>query len=519
MWPDGSESGFGEIPHAEMLYAPAGLAWLPVGEQRPAGEIIVVDRHRGARLDMLPPDCETSACTPRWIGRIGSEHHGLIGATAAALGPGETVGVAVGSGQRLWVFDYDQIPLNWFGRVPDRPSILAQPAGVALLGQPFNVEFAHARPDPGASLLLPFDGDLADPNGLEPSLAQSVVFVPGRFGQGVEIAEDSRLQYPLGDFTAARGSIEFLAKPNWPGTDKNHHVLLEIGDPDRDPESQEPGYRLRLAHENGGLYVWVTDFEDIDKAAWGTVVDWQAGEWHHIAATWAEQRLSLFVDGRLLWGEALPFTIAGSPTTLAIGGTLNGEYVADATFDSLRISTFSRLGNSEGFRVLVSEGERGEIKVLDLLGNLVSTFVPDDDGLHDYGQLAASVSGDVWVIDRQTRSVEQLLFDGTALHWQRTLNLPSLIDPRALAIGAGGILALADDNQIFILDPARADPVLGVWYVPTSGSSGQFRRPTALAFGPDGDLAIAEERNQRISFITDATQTSSLYLPTINVSR
>ena len=122
------------------------------------------------------------------------------------------------------------------------------------------------------------------------------------------------------------------------------------------------------------------------------------------------------------------------------------------------------------------------------------------------------------MIDRQTRSVEQLLFDGTALHWQRTLNLPSLIDPRALAIGAGGILALADDNQIFILDP-RADPVLGVWYVPTSGSSGQFRRPTALAFGPDGDLAIAEERNQRISFITDATQTSSLYLPTINVSR
>ena len=84
----------------------------------------------------------------------------------------------------------------------------------------------------------------------------------------------------------------------------------------------ERGYRLRLAQENGGLYVWVTDFEDIDKAAWGSVVDWQPGEWHHIAATWDEQRLSLYVDGRLLWGEALPFTIAGSPTTLAVGGSL-----------------------------------------------------------------------------------------------------------------------------------------------------------------------------------------------------
>ena len=516
---DGSESGFGEIARAEMLYAPAGLAWLPASDQYPAGRVMVVDGHSGARLDLLPPDCESSACAPRWIGRIGSEHHGMVGATAAAAGPGKTVGVAIGGGQRLWVFDQDQQSINWFGRVSDRPSSLDQPAGVALLGQPFTVDYPHVRPDAGASLLLPFDGDLADPNGLQPSVAEGVSFTPGRFNQAVLIESSSRLQYPLGDFTAGRGSVEFWAKPNWPGTDKNHHVLLEIGDPERNPDSDERGYRLRLAQENGGLYVWVTDFEDINRAAWGSVVDWQPGKWHHIAAAWNEQRLSLYVDGRLLWGEALPFTIVGSPTTLAVGGSLKGEDAADAVFDSLRVSSLPRLGNSEPFRVLVSEGRRGEIKVFDLLGNRLSTFVPDDDGLHDYGQLAATTFGDVWVIDRQTRSVEQLLFDGTALHWQRTLNLPDLVDPRALALSADGILALADGDQILILDPTRSDPVLGVWSTPTDGSSDRFLHPTALAFGPNGDLAVAEQGSQRISFIDDAVQTTVLHLPVINIAR
>ncbi len=147
VWPDGSESGFGEIARAEMLYAPAGLAWLPASARRPDGEVMVVDRHSGARLDLIPPDCEAPTCALRWIGRVGSEHHGMVGATAAALGPGETLGVSVGSDQRLWVFDYEQQPLNWFGRVSDRPSTLDQPAGVALLGQPFTVDFAFTRPD------------------------------------------------------------------------------------------------------------------------------------------------------------------------------------------------------------------------------------------------------------------------------------------------------------------------------------------------------------------------------------
>ena len=68
----------------------------------------------------------------------------------------------------------------------------------------------------------------------------------------------------------------------------------------------------------------------------------------HIAAVWDGHRLSLHVDGQLLWGEALPFTIAGSPAMLALGGALfPGEDTAKAAFDCLRVSKYPRLGNSE----------------------------------------------------------------------------------------------------------------------------------------------------------------------------
>ena len=167
----------------------------------------MVDGHSGARLDLLPPPCQQDTCTPRWIGRTGSEHHGLVGASAAATGPGASTGVALSSGQRVWIFGREQEPINWFGRVADRLSVLEQPSGIALWGQPFTVDFAPSRPDAGATLLLPFDGSLADPDGQQPLLVEGVDLVPGRYGQGASMGPDSRLHYPLDAFNSGNGTF------------------------------------------------------------------------------------------------------------------------------------------------------------------------------------------------------------------------------------------------------------------------------------------------------------------------
>ncbi|MCO6450942.1 MAG: hypothetical protein J5I90_09175 [Caldilineales bacterium] len=513
IYPDGSESNLSEIARAELVNAPAALAWEPNSAWSESGQLLALDSHNGAMLRLLPPEENQPM---RWVGRMGSEHIGMVGAVAATLGPGEVLGTALGTGQRAYVLDKDLQPLNWIGWAGVMPSPLDRPGGLALAGPPFTVDLALSRPDDDALLLLPFDGSLNDPDGGGPELAQNVGFAAGRFGKAVEISDDARLHYSAaGRFDETRGGVEFWLKPAWPGTDKNHHILLDVGDSNRQPDDDSPGFRLRIAQENGGLYVWVTNFDDFSKAAWGDVSEWQAGEWHHIAATWGEQRLNLHVDGRLLWAESLPVPIAGMAQSISIGAGLDGSDVADAVFDSLRISRNPRLGNSDEFRVLVSEQQRAEVKVLDLMGNPISSWTPDDDGPHAFAALAIDSTNGVWLADRVTRQIYRFDFDGDVLVQAGALDLTFEDAPSALAVGPNDILAIADGDRILLLDPdqPQTDPI--VWIHPNDGSHGPFSQPAALAFGPDGDLAVAERGSRRISFIRRPF--SRYYLPLIKI--
>ena len=364
------ESAFSNIVRAELLLSPQGLVWENDARLSSRGQLLVVDGHFGSLLQALPPAAEPF----RWVGRVGSEHISLVGAVAATSGPAGVIGIAQ-TGGRVWVLDSDQRPLNWVGRVDDIPAVTEHPLGLALAGEPFTFDIDLARPDPDALLLLPFDDRLDDIAGIAPETAEGVRFVSGRFGQAVEIQPGGRLLYPAPTgFNSERGGLEFWVRPNWPATATEEHVLLEIGDPDRPPEATSPGYSLALVHVAGGLEARVVNFDDFDKAAWGEVTHWQPGEWHHVAVTWDEQRLNLHVDGRLAWAEGLPVPISGQALAIAVGSTLQGEVPADAAFDSLRISRYPRLGNSERFRMLVSEEDERSVSVLDLLGNRVSTY-------------------------------------------------------------------------------------------------------------------------------------------------
>ncbi len=510
---DGVESGFGPVARAELLYVPRGLVWEPTSALSARGQLLVIDGHPGSLLRLLPP---TASKPPAWVGRVGSEHIGMVGAVAATRTAQGVIGVAL-AGQWLWLLDDQQRIVNWIGRVGDLPAPLDQPAGLALAGEPFTVTVPLARPDPSALLLVPFDGSLADPNGIAPTRAENVRFVPGRFGQAVAIEEGSALQYaaPGPDFLR-QGSVEFWVRPDWPGKDKHPHILLEIGDPTC-PETTAGCYRLRLAQEDGWLYAWATDFDDLDKAAWGMVAAWQPGQWHHIAAAWNDQRLNLHIDGRLAWGEALRVPISGTATTIALGGALSGGQAANAAFDSLRLSRFPRLGNSDRVRVVVSEPRLQQLRVLDLMGNQVSTWAPDDDlpaGIHQFGQLALAADGTLWLADGGPRLLHQFDLAHDTPRRLRTLGGFAEDAPQALAASDAGLLAVAAGNQVHLLDPNLVTPLLATWAAPNDGSPGPFRQPVALAFGPDGDLAVGEAGNQRVSFIQQPSR-GRVWLPRV----
>lgn len=508
--PDGAESGFGEVGRAELLHAPRGLVWEPTSPYSGRGRLLVVDAHNGALVALLPP---AAGRGPRWLGRVGSEHIGLVGATTAILGPHGETGVVLPGAPRVWVLDSQQRVLNWFGRVGELPSPLDQPAGLAIVGEPFTVNRPLTRPDPGAFLLLPFDGSLSDPAGPAPLRAERLTFVPGRFGEALHLDEGGLLHYRAPAPTLlTRGSVEFWLRPDWDGADKREHVLLEIGDPTRPPYATTPGYRLRIAHEAGGLYVWVTDFDDLDKAAWANVEDWRAGEWHHVAATWDEQRLNLYLDGRLAWAEALRVPIRGEAPVIAVGSTVHGESAAQAAFDDLRVSEFPRLGNSDAVRLIVSEAGRRELRVFDLLGNRVATHALAGGSFGVPGPLAVAPDGTVWLLDTGTSSLHQLRLGEDTLIRLRTVPPFTTRPLQALVVHPLGLPVVAAGDAVYLLDPDLPWPVVRTWLVNTDGEP--LRRPVALAVGPDGSLAVAEADARRVSFLPGIpTRPWRLWLP------
>ncbi|RME83456.1 MAG: hypothetical protein D6775_08045, partial [Caldilineae bacterium] len=114
---NGAESGFSRVVRAELVHAPAALVWDLTDPLSAAGSVLLIDAHTGRMLKLLPPECRAQGCAPRWLGRVGSEHIGMVGATAAAAGVGGVYGVVLPGQQRVWILDAAQEPVNWFGRI------------------------------------------------------------------------------------------------------------------------------------------------------------------------------------------------------------------------------------------------------------------------------------------------------------------------------------------------------------------------------------------------------------------
>jgi hypothetical protein len=304
--------------------------------------------------------------------------------------------------------------------------------------------------------------------------------------------------------------VEFWLRPGQPGNAPQERALLEIsGD----------GYLLQIGQVQDGVYLWVTDFVSHEVSAWGDSWSWQAGEWHHIAATWEAHRLSLYLDGRLAGDAAMRHPITTTaPVSLSLGGTISGEYPAEAAFDELRLSSGLRLGNSERARVIAAQEMPPELRVYDLLGNLLSRYAPSG-ALASARALAWDAGQEAfWLADEVGGQVHRFRLLGDQLVWEGAFSLDWERGPRALAAHESGLLAVADGNRVLLYDPASAR-LLREWRSPNDGApydgaAGEFRAITALAFAPGGDdLAVLEEGNKRVSLILDAAKPHRLYMP------
>ena len=505
----GRESGFSPVFRAPRLVAPVAVQFDEHGRR------IVLDGHNGALITQLADG--------RWVGHQGWQHLGLIGAQALARGSEGQMAAAVTGNDRVTIVDADRRLINWFGRHDFVTGSLDGPSGVAFLGPAFTV--AHPLDDDAATgLLAHYDNSLASTNGQQPTAAAGIAFAPGRFGQGVLMSEGSWLRYAAANrFDPHAGSVELWVQPNWPPNDGQTHLFFEAGD-----GSEEPGYRLRLAKsgEWPGIHAHVTDFGRHDETVYAGIGGWQAGEWHHLAVTWDDHRLALFVDGRLQDARPLHHAITGTVTTLAVGGTLSGTLPAEAVLDELRISRFPRLGNSDQVRLFVAEAEASRLQVFDLLGNPISSFGEPGTGDAQFAQPHGLLSmafdepfdaahGELLVADSSNDRLVRLGFDGQTLTFRGVIGEGILRWPCSLALGPEGEIVVADagNDRVVVLD-AQGD-LLAAFTRGNDGHEGHFRSPRGVAVGPQGEIVVADTGNQRVVTIWHALGWNRRYLPVV----
>ena len=227
-------------------------------------------------------------------------------------------------------------------------------AGKAFPGGELGV-FRFVRPgeasrltaDADTTLLAHFDGDALGEKKLEPDETKGLRFVPGVSGQAAVIDAGAVLRYPCkGVLEMKAGSVEFWVNPTWSGNASKGHVFFQTGLPfDNAIIVQVDGANNLRLMTWGDDSATATVENNVERGVGTSVSGWKAGEWHHVAATWADfgRKLTLHVDGRLANSTTKGIDLQKSAQpSFTIGASPDGNSSAAASFDELRISNIAR---------------------------------------------------------------------------------------------------------------------------------------------------------------------------------
>jgi len=193
---------------------------------------------------------------------------------------------------------------------------------------------------PSLLLYLPFDGS-ADAaflaNGQSKVSALDVRYHPGKRGKAAEIGS---ARFPCGVVVRStgvlnkdRGTVEFWFSPFWDSVDAAEQAAPHMLFTD-ELDSGMMGH-LWLALEGRALH-----FGWRGQQVEGIVApirDWRRGTWHHIAATWDQDRgMALYLDAELAAERPIQWRLPPSDW-LYIGASRQGSAPAAGLFDEFRI--------------------------------------------------------------------------------------------------------------------------------------------------------------------------------------
>jgi hypothetical protein len=372
---------------------------------------------------------------------------------------------------------------------------LNYPTGVAWWGsQGYSVQGTYSV-DSDTLLLAHFDGSFNGAQG-EVGTSSGVTFSVGKYGQAASFYGSDVLTYPSpGNVVANQGGIEFWTRPTWDGNDNLGHTFIEVN------ETWEN--RIKIAKDGANnLRFLIWDPSGKEYGVYCPIADWKAGDWHHVAAAWQEEWMTLAVDGV----PCKSTTQGGMPVfqdeTVYVGNSAIGNESAAGLIDELRISYLPRFGNTDQLRILVADaGGVNRVVALDGLGNLVASFGSTGGGNNQFNDprgLTLDSVGNVIVVDRGNNRLQVLGFDGSHFTYKRTLTGGFNAPNNAASYLGWLIVADTGNNQIKVLDPSG-----NLAWTYTEPDDGMlvvcpFAAPQGVAVDQQGEIIIADTDNSRV---------------------
>lgn len=133
----------------------------------------------------------------------------------------------------------------------------------------------------------------------------------GKHGESIDLTP---LEYPLGYTTLAyeldgnlsleAGTVEFWYKPEFTRAPDGEHpfmsyFLFDIPTTLRDKNNQVVRVSISVSENGGVRKIWLASGmqENEGTPTASAVIDWVAGEWHHVAMTWDAEEILLYLDG------------------------------------------------------------------------------------------------------------------------------------------------------------------------------------------------------------------------------
>ncbi len=185
-------------------------------------------------------------------------------------------------------------------------------------------------------LKLNLDFSLVGADGETPIDAYGINFVPGKISEGVSFTEQTELRYAkLDNFNEFEGSLDFWVNPNNNWASNEEYTILECGGDGGMIFEKDGANNLRLIINRFA----VNGQPEVDVAY--NVWQWDLSKWYHVAYTWGNGNLYLYVNGVLV--DSDNYGVFSFPainaTYFRIGDDdVHGEGPLRASLDEIEIS-------------------------------------------------------------------------------------------------------------------------------------------------------------------------------------